>query len=156
MDKTKASKLIMDLFIKAVHQYNALEKLPHKTGAAYSLYHSERHLIDRIGDLPDLNVTEFARTVGMTKGAVSQFVRKLETKGLVRRYKKGSNDKEVFLELTREGREVYLQHQKRNEDTTKPLLNEMRRHPDEHIEYFIAMLNWINDYLGESRKQMMK
>jgi DNA-binding MarR family transcriptional regulator len=154
MNKTQASKDIMNLFIEAVHRYNALEKIPHKTGAEFNLYHSERHLIDMIGDLPDANMTGFARSAGMTKGAVSQFVRKLESKGLVRRYKKGNNDKEVFLELTDEGRIFYQQHRKRNEETTRPLRDELKRHPDEHIRFFIDMLTWINSYLYESRKQI--
>lgn len=143
----------MDLFIRAVNKYNALEKIPAKTRSKHNLHHSERHLIDKIEELPGMNVTEFAVAVGMTKGAVSQFMRKLEDKGLARRYKK-DNDKEVFMELTREGRDVYLQHRKKNEETVKPLLKEIRKYPDEHIEFFISMLNWINRHIDESTERI--
>src|SRR5271169_3734262 len=126
MDMTKASRDIMELFIQAVHKYNALEKVPVKAGSKHDLYHSERHLLDKIGDSPGMNVTEFARAVGITKGAVSQVVTKLEKKGFVRRYKRSSNDKEVFLELTRAGREIYIKHKKTNEKTLKPLIEKLK------------------------------
>ena len=62
----KASQDIMELFIQAVHKYNALEKIPPKVGSKHELYHSERHFLDKIGDYPRMNVTEFAETAGIT------------------------------------------------------------------------------------------
>jgi DNA-binding MarR family transcriptional regulator len=154
MDKSKAAEHIMDLFIKAVHRYNAMEKVPRKVGLTGKLYHSERHLLDKIKDIPGLNISEFAEAVGMTKGAVSQFVKKLEKKGLVERYKKETNEKEIFLKLTEDGLRIYSEHRKRNEETIKPLLDEIQQHSDEQIQFFIDMLAWVNSYLEKSRKQM--
>lgn len=154
MDRAKASRNIMELFIQAAHQYNALEKIPVKVSTKHDLYHSERHLIDRIGDHPGVNVTEFARVAGKTKGAISQVVKKLEGKGLVRRYKSSSNDKEVFLELTRTGRDIYILHKKTNEDTIKPLIEKLKQYPDDKVEFFISLFKWINDYLDQGREQM--
>lgn len=154
MDRIKAGKEITGLFIQAVHKYNALEKIPVKTGAKHDLYHSERHFLDKIGDHPGLNVTEFAAAVSITKGAVSQVVKKLETKGLVRRYKSSNNDKEVFLELTKAGRDVYIQHKKTNEETAKPLVEKLKQYPDDKVEFLISMFKWINDYLDQGREQM--
>jgi DNA-binding MarR family transcriptional regulator len=154
MDRTKSSKKIMELFIQAVHRYNALEKIPVKAGSKHDLYHSERHFLDKIGDHPGVNVTEFARAVGITKGAVSQVVKKLENKGFVRRYKSSSNDKEVFLELTRAGRDIYIKHRKTNEETIKPLIEKLKKYPDDDIDFLIAMFTWIGEYLDQGRKQM--
>jgi len=144
----------MALFIQAARRYHALEKIPVKSGLKHDLYHSERHMLDRIGEHPEINVTEFARVAGITKGAVSQVVKKLETKGLVRRYKSGSNNKEVFLELTRTGRDAFSEHGRKNEETIRPLLQELRKYPDDKVEFLISMLAWISDYLGKSAKQM--
>jgi len=154
MDIKKASQKIMELFIQAVQKYNALEKIPAKAGAKHELYHSERHWLDKIGSHPGVNVTEFARSAGITKGAVSQVVSKLERKGFVRRYKSGENDKEVFLELTREGREHYSRHKKKNEETLKPLVEELKKYPGDKVEFFISLLAWIGQYLEQSREQM--
>ncbi len=146
----------MTLFIQAARRYTALEKIPRKSGSRHDLYHSERHMLDRIGDHPGINVTEFARATGVTKGAVSQVVKKLETKGLVRRFKSAANDKEVLLELTRAGRDAYLQHAKKNEETIGPLLRELKKYPDDKVEFLIAMLSWISGYLDDSAREMKK
>ena len=99
--KTKNNSTeIIELFIRMVNKYNSLEKIPSRHGTGHQLYHSERHLLDKIAENTGMNVTEFAAAAGVTKGAISQLVTKLVKKGIVTRYKKSINDKEVFLELT--------------------------------------------------------
>lgn len=154
MDRAKASKEIMELFIGAVSKYNALEKVPVKVSAKHDLYHSERHMLDKIGDHPVMNVTDFAKALGVTKGAVSQVVKKLESKGVVKRYKSGTNGKEVFLELTETGRKIYVEHKKTNDETIEPLLNELKKYPDDKIQFLIAMFKWIDGFLDQSGKKM--
>lgn len=146
----------MELFIKAVHKYNALEKHPSKAGKKHDLYHSERHFLDKIGDHPGMNMTEFAGATGITKGAVSQVVKKLENKGLVKRYKGSVNAKEVFIELTKDGRDIYIHHKKKNEETIKPLTEELKKYPDDKIDFLVAMFAWIGKYLDESNIKHMK
>jgi len=144
----------MELFIRTVRKYNALEKIPVKIRSKHALYHSERHMLDKIGDFPGMNVTDFARSLGVTKGAISQVVKKLEAKGVVRRYKSGTNGKEVLLELTAAGREIYLDHRKTNEETIKPLLMELKKYPDDNVRFLIAMFKWIDGFLDQSGKDM--
>ncbi len=154
MDKTKAAEQVMELFIRAARRYQALEKMPACSGDRYGLHHSERHMLDLVGGSPDINMTEFARAAGVTKGAVSQVVRRLEAKGMVRRYKRGGNDKEVFIEPTRAGWDAYQRHQQKNEQTLLPLMAELKSCPDDKIAFLIHMLSWINGYLEESVRQM--
>jgi len=85
MRRENTSKEIIELFIRMVNKYNSIEKVPARHGTRHNLYHSERHMLDKIGDNPGMNVTEFANTVGVTKGAISQVVTKLEKKGVVTR-----------------------------------------------------------------------
>jgi DNA-binding MarR family transcriptional regulator len=154
MDKKKASKDITELFLRMVNTYNSLEKIPARHGTRHSLYHSERHMLDKIGDNTGMNVTEFATAAGVTKGAISQLVTKLENKGIVRRYKKSTNDKEVFLELTKSGQEAYQRHKEINEQTIIPLYEELGRHSDEKVEFLLTMFKWFDDYLDISKKKM--
>ena len=74
------------------------------------LYASEMTAIETLGYQPGSNVTEFAQKHSITKGAVSQLVKKLEKKGLVERYKGSSNRKEVLLKLTTKGEIAFHQH----------------------------------------------
>jgi DNA-binding MarR family transcriptional regulator len=111
-------------------------------------------MLDKIGDNAGMNVTDFAATAGVTKGAISQLVTKLEKKGIVRRYKKSTNDKEVFLELTKSGQEVYKKHKEINEQTILPLNEELSKHSDEKVEFLLSMFKWFDDYLDSSKKKM--
>jgi DNA-binding MarR family transcriptional regulator len=154
MNRENVSKEIIELFIRMVNKYNSLEKIPVRHGTRHNLYHSERHMLDKIGEHAGMNVTEFATAAGVTKGAISQMVSKLEKKGIVRRYKKSTNDKEVFLELTKTGQEAYRQHQEVNKETIKQLDNELSKYSDEKVEFLIKMFRWFEDYLDLSKKKM--
>lgn len=144
----------MELFIQAARRYQALEKIPGRSHGRDGLYHSERHMLDLVGNRPDINVTEFARAAGITKGAVSQVVKKLEAKGLVRRRRKESNAKEVFLELTAAGRAVHDRHRQKNEETLVPLLATLKGRSDREIAGLVSLLSWISDHLEESARRM--
>lgn len=145
---------IMELFIGLVGKYNALDKMPVKVGPGCDLYHSERHMLDKVGDHPGMNVTDFARALGVTKGAVSQVVKKLERKGVVKRYRSESNSKEVFLELTELGRSVYMEHKKKNEETIRPLVHELNKYSDDKVQFLIDMFKWIEGFLDQEGKHM--
>ena len=156
MEKKKSAKEIMELFIRVINKYNSLEKIPVKYGPKRNLYHSQRHMIDIIGDNPRMNMREFAATVGVTKGAISQLFKKLEEKGVVRRYKKSINDKEVFVELTSFGKETYEEHKKINEESIIPLYEELEKYPDDKVEFLIRFFKWINGFLDLSREKMKR
>ena len=144
----------MDLFIRVVHKYNALEKIPMKHSAKHDLYHSERHMLDRIADNPHLNVSDLAKHAGVTKGAISQIVKKLEDKGIVARFKKGSSDKEVFVELTALGKRVSEERKKINIETIMPLLSELKRYSDDGVGSVVEMFRWLVKYMVQSSENM--
>ena len=125
-----------------------------KRGTKHDLYHSERHMLDQIGDYPNLNVTELAAVVGVTKGAISQVVKKLETKGIVRRYKKSSNDKEVFVEMTKTGSAMYRKHQAINDETVTTLSKELGRYSDDKVDFLIKMFHWFNSFMEHGSEKM--
>lgn len=154
MDRKNATKEIVELFIRITNKYNSLEKIPVTYGKNHNLYHSERHMLDKIGDNPEMNITEFAHAVGVTKGAISQTAKKLEAKGVVRRYKKGSNDKEVFIELTKAGRDIYKKHKEINEETIRPLYEELKKYPTEKVDFLVTFFKWLDEFLDISRKKM--
>jgi len=149
------SEEIMDRFMRLVHKYNSMEKLPARHGKGFDLYHSERHMLDKVGENPGINVTEFAQIAGVTKGAVSQVIKKLENKGLVRRYKKGGNEKEVFIELTQEGKAVCEDRKRINQETVRAISEELGRHTGDEAAFLIGMFRWLEEFLDRSRQAMM-
>ena len=154
MDREKASNEIMDLFLRVVNKYNGLEKVPVKHSSGLGLYHSERHMLDRVGVNPHMNITELARDSGVTKGAISQVVKKLETKGVIRRYKKAANDKEVFIELTETGKKTCEERRRINKETIVPLRKELDLHSDEHVAFLVHMFHWLDEFMDQAGKTL--
>lgn len=154
MNKKHASSEIIDRFLRLVNKYNALGKHPVTFGTQHQFYHSERHMLDIVGDCPDLNITEFAKAAGVTKGAISQVVAKLEKKGALKRYKSDENDKEIKIKLTPLGEKIYAHHQSVNAESIHHLWRELKEHPDDKIEFLLHMFKWFEEYFDESRERM--
>jgi DNA-binding MarR family transcriptional regulator len=156
MDRKKTSKDIEELFIKLANKYHSMEKIPEDYGIGIKLYHSERHLIEQIGDYPEKNITELAKFFGVTKGAISQTVKKLENKGIVTRYKGEKNEKEVFLKLTKTGKSVYKKHKEHSQEAIMPLYEELKKYSDDKVYFLVEMFQWIDRFLDESKIRMQQ
>jgi len=68
-----------------------------------ALYPSEVHLMLVIKNDLDTNATVIARQLGLTKGAVSQTLSRLEKKGIIRKTKDPYNKNELTLSFTELG-----------------------------------------------------
>jgi DNA-binding MarR family transcriptional regulator len=154
MKKKHVSKKILEIFIGLVNKYNAMGKHPMAFGTEYKFHHSERHMLDIVGDKPGLNITEFSKAAGVTKGAISQVVTKLEKKGALQRYRSDDNNKEIRIRLTQLGDTIYAHHQNVNEESINHLLQELDKHPEDKIEFLIHMFKWFEKYLDDSSKKM--
>lgn len=86
-------------------------------GTGVLMHTREIHTVRAIGQYSGINVTKLAEHTGVTKGAVSQTLKKLIRKGLVRRTRAPGNAKEVVLELTDLGWIGFHNHEKFHMDT---------------------------------------
>ena len=93
---------IIDLFIRILHLYSVLDKKPKDFGTGDLLYVSEIHAIHAIGSYPEINLTKLAELSGVTRGAISQTVKRLVSKRYIARYRV-RNNKEVNLRLSDKG-----------------------------------------------------
>ena len=76
------------------------------------LYPSEIHLIDVIAKGQDINASKMAARLGVTKGAVSQTLARLDKKGILRKSKDPQNKNELTVHFTPLGKKV-LEEQKK-------------------------------------------
>ena len=76
------------------------------------LYEAEIHMIMHIKDNPDLHLSAIAEKIGVTRGAVSQIVMKLERKGMISKSKSPQNRSMTMLHLTPQGETAYLEHKR--------------------------------------------
>lgn len=107
------------------------------------------HLIDVIGKHPDYNATQIAEVLGNTKGAVSQMTAKLEHKGLIKKQKSGSNEKELTFLLTESGRRVFDGHEKLHAELYRRLEEILGEFSAEDVEKIKKAFAAIDDCMTE-------
>lgn len=99
-------QFLIDQFLKILHLYSVISRRPVDYGTGDLLYFTEIHTITTVGKNREMNMTHLAEKMGVTKGAISQTIRKLESKNLV--LKSNSNNKKEFnLKLSEKGQVAY-------------------------------------------------
>jgi len=94
---------ILDVYFRVINKQLTNDKLPKDYGIDVMLYPSEIHVIGLISSNPEINSSELAGRMGVTRGAVSQIIRRLEEKGILSRHRKGGNEKEFLFKLEERG-----------------------------------------------------
>ncbi|RXE55363.1 MarR family transcriptional regulator [Methanoculleus taiwanensis] len=120
-----AATEIVDLIARLLNKAAAIEREPIDIGHGVLLHASEVHLIDAAGRHPDESVSEIASRLGITKGAVSQTVKKLEAKGYLERGGREGDRKTVVLHLTDRGREAFAWHRLYHETVNRRMAEEI-------------------------------
>ena len=125
-------------------------------GTGIMMHPKEIHMVQAIGQYPGINVTKLAEYTGVTKGAVSQTLKKLTRKGLVKRTHAPGNAKEVVLELTDLGWIGFRNHEKFHMDTydiAQDYFGEQLENKLERIDYAADDINTILDEYGKLKKE---
>jgi DNA-binding MarR family transcriptional regulator len=97
---------LIDLFLKILHLYSVIGRKPKDYGTGDLLYFTEIHTITMVGKNKEINMTRLAEIMGVTKGAISQTIRKLVHKNLILK-SNSTNKKEFNLKLSQKGKTVY-------------------------------------------------
>jgi DNA-binding MarR family transcriptional regulator len=84
-------------------------------GTDTELYHSEIHMLQCIEDNPGLHISGVARVLGITRGAASQTVKRLECKQMIVKEASPGDNKKVAMRLTSKGETAYFNHKSAHE-----------------------------------------
>ena len=87
-----------------------LDKQIRNYGTDVPIYHSEIHMISAIARHPGIHVGGLADLLGVTKGSVSEIIRKLEKKALVMKDTDEHNLSKLSLYLTEKGKTAHENH----------------------------------------------
>jgi DNA-binding MarR family transcriptional regulator len=91
---------------RVINQLLFLEKRSVFTHRGVTLHPSELHLLGALMRDGDANVTTMAETLGITKGAVSQTISRLVTKGMVTKTRDPLNKNELKVRFTTPGKKA--------------------------------------------------
>lgn len=146
MDKKSA---IISQYLKSVNLFNEIEKQPKNYGTDQLIYNSEIDTITIIGQAKTINLTQIAKTLGISKSGSSRFVKKLLEKELITKAKKEGNEKEVIFSLTKKGWVAYKEKEEFNKRMYGSLYGIITR-------YVEGDLNRIYEFLNETNEEMRK
>ena len=151
MDINNLQNLI-EQFMRITNKINELHTYHINFNGTLQLAIGEIHLIECIGKHQGANVTEISNILGNTRGAVSQMAKKLEKKGLIVKTKRGDNNKEIILQLSKEGDEIFLEHEKFHESLYKDILSTLDSSSDENIEFVENIFKSIEKHIDQYEK----
>lgn len=110
--ETSAIERVVALLYGVIARSQAVESKPKSFDTGGVLSRAEIHTVQAIGRQRGCNVKSLAQSLGVTMGAVSQMVKRLEKKGLVAKRRAPGSEKEVALDLTRLGWRGYRAHER--------------------------------------------
>lgn len=121
------------------------EKKPRHFGVPELLHASEIHMAMNIHDNPGMHVSELARISGVTRGAVSQLVSKLEKKGLVTKTEDPENRLKTIPILTNKGKVAYYAHAQHHEELDKALFDFVNHLTDDQFTLIESFLDHLDN-----------
>lgn len=134
--------------VDILHQVSAIyvgTKVAHDYGTGESYTAVEVHTLKYIADHDGITVTQLARDYGKTKGAISQILKKIESKGLIYRQADPENDKRYHIYLTEKGKTLDQAHRTYDASRFGESMGRVRqKFSDEEVNIaFTVMEEWL-------------
>lgn len=118
-------------------------------GTDEQLFNAEIHMIKAIKENEGIHVTGLARILGVTKGAVSQIIGKLEKKGMITKEKDPGNQSKVNLKLTPRGEIAHLNHEKYHQQLDDVVQEVLKDASEEELGFLKSFLCGLEDELDK-------
>ena len=94
-----------------------------------------------------LSVTELANLMGITKGAVSQRLKKLEKRGLTNKEEDPENISRAHVFLTSKGKSAYFAHKHWHEKMDGGYMAYYKKMDEDKINFLIEFMTQVEDFL---------
>jgi len=147
-NKTKISYTLL----RVMNKLFEVDKKTRSYGTDKQLYEAEIHMIKSIKENEGIHVTGLAEILGVTKGAVSQILIKLDKKGMLIKDKDINNQSRLVLKLTPKGELAYIHHEKLHQefdDLVNGILRDASEEKKLFLKNFLKALETGIDFQGE-------
>lgn len=115
MDQLLKTEKISELLLGVITEFYEKDQRAQTFGTDTKLYHSEIHMLQCIKENEGLHISAIARILGITRGAASQTVTRLENKKFILKNVDLNNNSRIILKLTPKGETAYRCHKKYHE-----------------------------------------
>jgi DNA-binding MarR family transcriptional regulator len=148
MKKTAESPFfLIAKFSRVSKLWQQLDSKPRKFGTETDLTGSEIHLVEVIGQNEGLSVTDMAKRLGITKGAVSQTLKKIDEKGLVSKEIDPTNTSRITVRLSTKGKVGYYSHLQWHEKMDGGFRDYFVHLPEDKIKFLEEFLSILEKFL---------
>ena len=151
--KFKNSTKISYTFLRIVTKISELDRKTRYYGTDQPLYEAEIHMIKSIKENEGIHVTGLADMLGVTKGAVSQIIMKLEHKGMIIKDTDPRNLSRLVLRLTSKGETAYLHHEKLHQKFDELFNAVLENATEENKAFLKSFLNSLDEQIDTFEKE---
>ena len=106
----KKSLEIIEQLKRISRKKTDLEKKTQEYGTGISLQYAEMYMVEILGQNEGMSVTKIAQIMQITKGAVSQTLKKLDSKEIVQKFADPANASRTLLYLSQKGKRILKAH----------------------------------------------
>ncbi|MBE1426247.1 DNA-binding MarR family transcriptional regulator [Desulfomicrobium macestii] len=139
-------------FVRVARKYADAENLPIPVEGHGEISTREAHIIEAVGDTPEINVTALAKRFGVTKSAASQMVSRLVQKGFVDKSPAPHSNKEFILTLTELGWRGFAAHERFHGQDLARLKSRLGAFSLSQVATLSVLLEAIDDVIDKRLK----
>lgn len=136
-------------FLRLVTKISEIDKKTRKYGTDQDLHNAEIHMIKAIFENKDIHVTALAEMLGVTKGAISQVLLKLQKKGMIIKEPDSKNLSRLLLNVTDKGKIAYLTHEKMHKEFNNTFYDVLSKFNDEEKAVVKKFLDGLENKIHE-------
>ena len=144
--------LLMQKFKNIAKMWTDFEKRPHNFDGQ-RLYNSEIYMLMIISKNPKISITNIAKIAKMTKGTISELVKKLEKKGLVKKTQSPDNASKLSLDLTKNGQKIIKIHDRIHEEMDMGFKKDLENLSTENIKIIEELFTKAENFLIKMEKE---
>lgn len=135
--------------MRIAKKMNDVHSSPKDFGCGTPLFPAEIHTLSAVAGNPDCNTTELANLLGVTKGAISQMIKKLENKGLLQKDFAPGSSKQLMFTLTGKGETAHLGHIQFHREMDSFIEKKMARFSMEEMQQYMTINLLVEELIDE-------
>ncbi|MGD8400395.1 MAG: MarR family transcriptional regulator [Bacillota bacterium] len=135
-------------FLRVIFKFFEIDRKTRFYGTDTPLFYAEIHLIKAIKENEGIHITGLAQRLGVTKGAVSQMLFKLEKKGFIIKEKDATNQSRFLLKLTPKGEIAHENHMRLHREFDNLVNGVLIQEEDEQVKFLKRFLIAVDQKLG--------
>ena len=143
-----SSNGVLEQLRRLARKKSDLEKTPYRFGGGLCLQHAELYLMETLANDEGQNLTKIAERLQITKGAVSQTLKKIDEKGLVKKFTDPANASRTLLYLSPKGKKILRACQAQYRESDEEFisyLNGLKNEEEKTIRDFLNRYEFFLD-----------